>query len=285
MVAVLLWAGASFGGALPVTLIWQAPQPCPQYEEVWRRLSDRLGRAPQTPEGTTFAARAVAEPTVEGTWKLDLQTLTESGSGQRTLTAPTCEELTKRAVVVLAMAIDPLLPPPPEVAPRSLWLALGPATTLGVLPFPTAGLTGGVRFELHAFSAEVTIGTALPQRLELDADRSLSLSSPISGSGAVCLGFARERFRTGACVALGGTLLLGTAQGVEMPRVGSGGLLEVGPRLEVRVVLAPRWALRLVGGAAVSLARPVFGFADGQPAWSPGLVTGSAALVVEYRAL
>jgi hypothetical protein len=284
VVVVGLWASVSLAqSSLPVTLIWQAPEPCPQREEVWRRLTDRLGRAPQTPAGTTLAARGVAEPTPEGAWKVELQTLTESGTGHRTLTAPDCEELTRRTVVVLALAIDPLLPPPPEVRPRSAWVSLGPSMSVGVLPLAAAGLLVDGRFEADPWSVELGLGTTLSLGQPVPFEgAAVSAVVPLIGLVNACAGRTWARFRLGGCVEARSSMIQLLAAGVDRP-VSTSATLEVGPRLEARFLLSTHWALRALGGPTISVIGPVHQTPQGMIIRAYPLVTGFAALLVELR--
>ncbi|MFZ5439178.1 MAG: hypothetical protein ACOZQL_04175 [Myxococcota bacterium] len=278
---LLLGSGLARAASLPVSLFWQAPLPCPQYAEVWTRLTDRLGREPETPPGSSFTARAVAEPVDEG-WKLELQTLTESGAGHRVLTGATCEDVTKQAVVILALAIDPLLPPPPEVPRRPVWLSLGASTSFGRLLQPTAGVRLGGRFEVGLFAGEFAVGTSpLEQRKALEGG-GLTLSSPLDLSLAGCVGWQRDRVRLGGCLTVEGGVLVATGE-FDPPVTAAVPWLEAGGKLEGRVSLSERWALRLVGGASASLLRPAFVLIDGSIAWQLRPVVASGALLVEFR--
>ncbi|MDP1823556.1 MAG: hypothetical protein Q8L48_09945 [Archangium sp.] len=274
-------ASSGFAAPLPVTLIWKAPEACPQYPEVWSRLTERLGRTPSA-EGASFAARGQVEKAENG-WRVELQTLTAAGAGVRVLTNSSCEELTRAAILVLALAIDPTLEPPPEVKPRSLWLALGPQVAIGATPFPAPGLAGKVTLDLTPVSLDLSIGTFLQQRLTRDGGRAVRVSVPIEGGLATCLGLRAERLLVQACVALQAALFVAEAEGVERPRLGQGALLSAGPRVQARVLLTSWVALRLVGDVSVAMLRPRFLFADDSEAWVPGLVSGGGALLVEFK--
>lgn len=278
----LVVASTAFAGTLPVTLIWQAPEPCPQYAAVWAQLTERLGRAPTTPEGSAFAARGVVD-LVDAGWRLELQTLTGSGAGTRVLTHADCGELARRAVVVLALAIDPSLSPPPEVTPPAFWLGAGPQTMMGVLPLPSLGLVVSGRFEPRPFAFGLSVDAALPQTINLSSSRGLRVSTPIAGSVEGCLGVSGARFGLDGCAVVRVALMLGEAVGVEVPRGGAAPLVQAGARGEGRVVLTPLVALKLRLGVAFSVVKPAFVFADGEVGFAPGLVAGEGALLVDFR--
>lgn len=275
-------AASSFSAPLPVTLIWQAPEECPQYAEVWARLSERLGQAPATPTQSSFAARGLVVKVEKG-FRIELQTLNQSGAGTRQFTHASCEELTRLAVVSLSMAIDPTLEPPPEVVPRSLWLGIGPAASLGILPLPAAGLSADLVLELLPVSFQFSLETALPQRYAKDDGRALRVGLPFGGGLDACLGVHGTRFSARGCANLHAALLTGEAEGVSRPRAGLGALLSLGPRLQGQLLLHSRVALRLTIDGSVALVRPSFAFASGEVAFSPSLFSFSGALTVEFK--
>jgi hypothetical protein len=191
--------------------------------------------------------------------------------------------LTRAAILVLALAIDPTLEPPPQVKPLSLWLALGPQVVVGATPYPAGGLAGKVTLDLNPVSIEVSIGTLMQQRLARDGGRAIRISVPIEGGLAPCLGLQSERLLVQGCLAIQAGLVLGEAEGVERPRLGTAALLAAGPRIQARIRLTSWVALRLVGDALVAVFRPVFLFADGSEAWTPSLFFGAGTLMVEFK--
>jgi hypothetical protein len=283
LVASFAFAGTAWAAPIPVALIWQAPEGCPQYAEVWAGLSERLGRVPSTPDGTSFAARGLVVKGEAG-WRVELQTLSASGAGTREFTSSTCEQLTQISVLALSVAIDPLLEPPPEVTPPSLWLGLGPETHIGVVPLPSAGLRVGASLELQRASFELFFETALPQRYERDGGRALKVSLPFGGGLSACLGFHGSRLSVEGCANLRGALVEGEGDGVARPRVGLAGYLGAGPGVQLRVLLHDRVALRARADGLVSIVLPSFAFADASVTYTSSLFSFAGSLAIEFRA-
>lgn len=281
--ATLLTAAMSVAAKpLPVTLIWVAPPECPQYEEVWANLSERLGHPPTTPHETSFAARGEVTK-VERGWRISLQTLTSSGAGTREFTNGSCAELTRMAVVALSVAIDPAIEPPPEIAPRSFWLGLGPTGTVGLMPFPSTGLTASAVFDLLPASYQLSVMTSLPQRYERSDGKALRVGLPFGAGVAACVGLHGTRLSLLGCANLVAAIATGEAQGVSNPRAGVAPLFSVGPRLQGRLLLHSHVALRLSVDGLIALSRPSFVFANQEVAFTPSLFAGTGSLMVELR--
>ncbi len=281
LMAVCL-ASPALADSLPLTLIWQAPEGCPQYDEVWSSLTERLGRTQSRPDQGSFAARGVVTK-VENGFRVELQTLNASGAGTRQFNHPNCEELTRLSVVALSVAIDPQLESPPEVVARSLWLGVGPLTTFGVLPFFSAGLSANASVLVSPAAFELSLQTALPQLQRTSEARAVRVALPIGGGVAACLGLHRSRWSLQGCASLQLALLTAEAMGVELPRLGQGAFLCVGPRAQGRLLVHERVALRLSAEAGVALIRPGFVYADGVVAHSPSQFSFAGALAAEFR--
>lgn len=277
----LLVGGAAFAQSLPVTLLWQAPMNCPQHDEVWARLTERLGHAPTAPQEASFAARGAITKTDEG-FKLELQTLNASGAGTRTFTHANCEELTRLAVVALSVAIDPLLEPPPAVTPTNLWLGLGPRLTVAVLPAPSPGLAGSVLLDVRPVSFEFSLETAAGMMAPIPGGRSLLVAFPIGGGLSGCFGYFGARFSAQGCANLRAGLLTGTPSSVTDPIVGLGALLSAGPRVQGRLLVHDRFAIRLSFDGNFTLVAPRFRFADGS-FYAPSPFTFAGTLAVDFK--
>lgn len=277
----LVVGGVAFAQPLPVTLMWQAPDGCPQYDDVWARLSERLGRTPSTPRERSIAARG-AMMQEDGVYKLELQTLTPAGIGQRVFTNASCEELTRLAVVALSVAIDPMMEPPPEVAPRKVWLGVGPRMTYGVLPTITAGLMGSVALDVRPATFELSLETALAQTATIDGTRSLTVGLPIGGGLSACLGYFGSRVTAQGCANVRAALLTGTPMGVAVAIAGLGGYLGAGPRVQARVLLHDLVSLRLSLDGNVTLVAPQFQFANGTSVQAQGF-SFVGTLAVDFK--
>lgn len=283
-VAAAFLAGNAFAEGLPVTLMWQAPEGCPQYAEVWANLTERLGHTQTRPDQGSFAARGVVTK-VENGFHVELQTLSASGAGTRQFDHANCEELTRLSVVALSVAIDPLLESPPEVVARSLWLGLGARTTAGVLPFFSAGLSAHVSLIIAPASFELSLQTALTQYASLPNDgQALNVGLPIGGGVAGCLGLHRARWSVEGCASLQLALLTLAPVGIERGHFGQGAFATLGPRAQGRLLLHERVALRLSAEAGIALTRLAFTYADQTPVFATAPITFAGTLSVEFRA-
>lgn len=266
---------------LPVTLIWLAPEGCPQQAEVWEYLSERLGRLPSTPDGTSFAVRGEVVKNEAG-FQVGVQTLTASGSGSRSFTHPNCEEVTRLAVVALSLAIDPALESP-AVETRSLWLGVGPTAAVSLLPLPAAGVTASAGLDLMPVSVHLTVSTSLSQRYVLDDVRALNMGMPISGSLDACVGYFGSRVAISGCGVFTAAFITSVPDGVAFPRTGAAAVVGLGPRARARVVLHTRVAIQASVDGSFALTRPVFIFASGEPAYAVPPVAVTGLLSVEFR--
>lgn len=98
--------------ASPPSIAWEAPAGCPDGAEVERRAAALLAgslRAAPPELRFRFAVRAEA-----GRWVLEGVQEGAAGSGARTLRASECAALAEAAALLVALAVDPTLPPAPE---------------------------------------------------------------------------------------------------------------------------------------------------------------------------
>lgn len=102
--------------ASPPPIAWEAPPGCPAGAEVERRAAALLeGSLRAAPPELRFRFRVRAE---EGRWVLEGVQEGPAGSGARTLRASECSALAEAAALLVALAVDPTLPPAPEVDER-----------------------------------------------------------------------------------------------------------------------------------------------------------------------
>ena len=93
-----------------LTLIWEAPAQCPDESEVRRRVTSYLSDATPMRE---LSARAVVEESARG-WVLTLA----YDSSEKTIEAPSCEELGDAAALILSLALAPTVRGPEAPVPE-----------------------------------------------------------------------------------------------------------------------------------------------------------------------
>ena len=98
--------------ASPPPIVWEAPPGCPDVAEVERRAAALLAGSPRAaPPELRFRFTVRAEA---GRWVLEGVQEGAAGSGARTLRASECAALAEAASLLVALAVDPTLPPAPE---------------------------------------------------------------------------------------------------------------------------------------------------------------------------
>ena len=117
-----LWPLAAFaqGSAdLSFRLHWRAPDTCPSELDVAARIDHLLGASESQRRAPPVEAEAVVLAT-KGGFELEL-TLQQAGEARsRSVAAPTCEELSRAAALVVALAVDPSISEPARTdAPSS----------------------------------------------------------------------------------------------------------------------------------------------------------------------
>lgn len=144
--------------AAPFSLSWDAPQGCPQRDTILSEVAELL--KPMAPSGSFGAVIHTPEP---GRWTLHLH----SETGERDLSATSCDAVAHAAAVVIALAIRPdggdadpsrsTSPPPgpetsrsskPDVSDPVRWtLSMGAGARIdtGMLARTGLGLAGGMR--------------------------------------------------------------------------------------------------------------------------------------------
>ncbi len=287
----------------PVDLDWSAPGECPDANAVRSEVVRLTGA---TTRGSRHLKAHVSIRSTDGTgWILSLTTELDGVSGERTLSAVSCDSLTEAAALVLALILNPDLavkaPPPvgdqpstPRTATlasandrgvRPRWLVGGYAgVQRGVLEDPSASLALSLGVALGRLSLRLMPSLTPPQEVFVTDSQPqvggrLWLATVAAlGCSAVALG----PVALSPCVGLDVTRLQGHGLGVLQPRektvywtsaelaVFAGLPVEHGVRLEVGGIgLLPfrRPSVYLDGIGSVS--RPAaFGFkALGGLAW------------------
>lgn len=103
-------------GGTEVEVRWEAPASCPDAEtaraEIMTRIADR-------PAARELEATARVRALDDGGWQVDVELRTNAGTATRMLRAASCEEALTATAVVVAIAVDPSLVPPPVEGPTA----------------------------------------------------------------------------------------------------------------------------------------------------------------------
>lgn len=88
-------------------IVWDAPSECPSEEDVRTAIEDLVGAPMDAHVKDRLRVEARIRP-MDTEWSMHLRIETASGIRSRELTAPSCGKLADIAVVVIAVAIDPV---------------------------------------------------------------------------------------------------------------------------------------------------------------------------------
>jgi hypothetical protein len=278
---LLCWPRAAQGQpAADIALDWQAPAECPDQNSVLDETARILRGTTAT---TRVAARAVVERDVNGSWRVSLETETESGTGRRDVLADSCPAVASAVALILALVVDPNAvlaepepasePPPPPARPpfpvraapptapppkkaepstqapspllRPL-IGVGPTLSFGTLPEVGLGARLYIGAELALRWLLLLEGALfLPHEAGLDARQGGRFDAQSLGLRGGFLALANEQAALGV---LGGVELWrlhGAGYGVSSPRAVEAwfGAAFVGARLELRPARTVRLAL------------------------------------------
>lgn len=112
----------------PLTLWWEptSTADCPSGDVVLAEVERLLGGKPSTGTNRRLFARAKVSAGPDGAWELTLRTVLagadEEADGERTLRAPSCEDLASAAALIVALGFDPA-----AVAEQAKRAALSPS--------------------------------------------------------------------------------------------------------------------------------------------------------------
>lgn len=127
-------------------LIWSAPRPCPNGEQVLANIDALLGRSAEVALSRPLYVTATVQHKGEDSWALEIAWHGDGGASSRTIEADSCVDLARAAALATALVIDPnanLTPaslssrPAPE-SPEEV--VLPPQQTREPIPLPKPGL-------------------------------------------------------------------------------------------------------------------------------------------------
>lgn len=95
---------------LPLTLAWDAPDECPQADEVRALVGTALQQRPPRASPHPLDARARVRRSSAGAWTLRLELATDDHQRTRVLQADECPLLARAAALVVAIQLDPRAP-------------------------------------------------------------------------------------------------------------------------------------------------------------------------------
>jgi hypothetical protein len=107
--AALTWSGATLAAEpeMPaISLAWLASPGCPERAAVLGRVRSLLGPSPPAAEPIAATGLVTATP---GGFTLAFELTQRGETHSRTLTAPTCEELSDAGALIVALAVNPAL--------------------------------------------------------------------------------------------------------------------------------------------------------------------------------
>jgi len=106
------------GPASPgIEVIWDAPASCP---DAATARAEILARVADRPAARELEATARVRPLDDGAWQVEVLFRSDEGTTTRTLRAASCREALTATAVVVAIAVDPSLEPPPGEDPPTL---------------------------------------------------------------------------------------------------------------------------------------------------------------------
>jgi hypothetical protein len=300
--------------------LWSAPDACPTRADVIDRIARLLGRAPDSPGGRAFSARAdVTSPSPELFRVRVISHAADDVEGERMLEASSCERIADATALVIALAIDPEAvashsadaapqptpptrapslpqrpsPPPRAIAPAPSRTTHGPrlgvrasaALDIGALPAPSPGGAITIALILHRVRVELA-GNAWVTQRATGGPHSNSGADISLASGAVrgCFAPLIGTFELAACVATHVGWTWGTGFGVTDPA--TNGAIWLAFTAGGAVAWSPRsWlSIRLGIEAGPSVIRPEFRF-DGFDTlvYKPAVAVGLGEIGVELR--
>jgi hypothetical protein len=106
--AALALLGAAAPQASHVRLEWEAPSACPDGDAVIATMMRFLGDQEREEGPLEVEAHGTVTISDDGSWVLELDTITPHGEGHRSLRAQHCDVLADAAALILALSSDPM---------------------------------------------------------------------------------------------------------------------------------------------------------------------------------
>jgi hypothetical protein len=299
LAAVLLCSSTS---ARALELQWDAPEACPQAENVEAAVARLVLRRPLEASPANVKVVKLADDR----WSAEL----EWGAATRTLYGESCESVTQAVVVILAMAIDPedepnREEPPPRAVPKREAPPVEPAPAAnrgepevrstefawggslrtlgeyGILPGAAWGGSALLRGGLQENFGEIALLGLLPQDAVLP-DRP-NQGGQFYWVGVRLAGCTAVSTAVFACAAFEAGQITGSGFGVRDPRTGSGPWLAPGVQGILKLPLGRRWHFEAALGGFVALVRPEFELDDQGVVHQPDPVSARLELGIGWN--
>jgi hypothetical protein len=163
--ALLQLLGASLAYAQPaspdVDLAWRAPAACPPREAVLDEVARLVAASHERAHAT---ARADVVRDERGRWRASLRVDARGAHGERTLEAESCPAIASATALIIAVAVEggmlppPAIPPPVAAAPTPLPLASSPTRSASQLIVAAAGVVDTAVLPSAAYGGQATLG-------------------------------------------------------------------------------------------------------------------------------
>jgi hypothetical protein len=292
VVAVTLLAGGGVARAQAAAssafdLDWRAPVGCPSADHVRAEITRLIGPDAH-PQGVTHVSGEITAQ--DGGAFLVTLALEQAGhTGERTLTAASCAEVSRAAALLIALAIEPgavqenseppppppppappppppaPLPPPPTPAARRsqhVVIALGPAAEVQLLPTLGAGIQASLGLALGRLSLEAYGTQFLNQQHDAPSSNTGGTFSLRTFGARACFELAPGDLSFAGCGALADNHLSATGYGVMQPdrKATDVGSVWLGARAQL--ALGEHAALQLEAGPSYILGHAKFVLAE-----------------------
>ncbi len=269
----------------PFELEWRAPAGCPNADHVRAEISRLIGPDAH-PQGVT---RVSGEITAQegGAFSVRLALEQSGRTGERTLSAASCAEVSRAAALLVALAIEPgaaeedpvplpppapppvppaqppptprppprVLAPPREVAKQrpQLVISLGPATEVGLLPALGAGAEATLGVELDRLSLEAYGADYLHRDQDAELGRAGGTFALLSLGARACFGLLPGRVSIAGCAAFSENRVRARGYGVSQPGSATTHIGAASLGVRVQLALGSHASLRLDAGPGLLL--------------------------------
>lgn len=278
-------------------LAWDAPEACDARTQTLEYV-ERLVGSPLDGTAGLVRAHAKVTPRGPGGWQLELAISRSNGNRTRVLDAPTCQEISEAAAVILALALEPSLaeatslgqeaegPGHAFLPPEASWhlsSGLGPVLALGAVPSPALGGALGLTLMYQRWRVELA-GVYVPEQTARSEDH-WEAAGRVDLQGGTLSGcylfLQRSLVQVGGCVEVESGVIRGQGQ-VDRPKSGGKMWLATGLSGALAWNLTAPFSVVVEPALLVPWGRPEF-VAEGVRVFQPSFAVGSIRLLLEVR--
>jgi hypothetical protein len=288
-------------------LAWEAPSECPTARRI-RDDVERLIGSGSHEGGVKHVSVQVTGDEANG-YRVRLRFDEQKGESERILRGPTCNQVSRAAALLIALAIEPnadisqepepepeppkpepkLEPPKPQPkpvvvaqAPRERdyrWvLAVGPAVEAGLLPALSPGLDLSLGLRIGVFEPELYASGFLPRSKDIDNSSAGGQFTLFTAGARACFRMLDSKLEIFGCAGAALNHLSAEGYKVSVPGSADTNVGSVDVALRLQVPLSRRVALRLTGGPVYSLGRAEFVVEGLAPVHEAKRVSGAGSL-------